>query len=481
MNSLNQDQESEGKIPKVFISYSWTNEEHVQKVVELATRMMDNHVEVILDKWDLREGQDKYVFMEQTVSNPEIDKVLLICNKAYVKKADARTDGVGDETLIISSEIYGKEKQEKFIPIIFEYGDDGKPCLPTYIKSRIYIDMSDDERYEDGYVQLIRRIHDKPIYKKPPIGDMPAWLNDEDVELFSIRDLVKQIKGSQNNHVSKINILSQNFIAAFIKTTLEFTIRPNIVDYKSVMKKIEEMKPLRDVFTDFLECLLAKDVIVYDILTTFFEKFYNEVLIVEGSSYCDREHDHFKFLLWEMFICATAIFCNYERYEDIKQIVSHTYFLNDNPFNNADVNPRSFTAFRPYLKSLEEDYKANSEIDLLSFTADILVKREKYPILIKRNIVDADILLSQIGLIKDKEWFPLTYIYNRNSGLIWKKLVSKKHCEKTMVLYGANNIEDLKRIAKEYIAPNHFKYNRSFEHVPCIATKIDIEAIGTLP
>ena len=28
-------------------------------------------VEVVLDKWDLKEGQDKYVFMEQCVNNPD--------------------------------------------------------------------------------------------------------------------------------------------------------------------------------------------------------------------------------------------------------------------------------------------------------------------------------------------------------------------------------------------------------------------------
>ena len=80
----------EDKIPKVFISYSWTSSE---RVLELAERLMSCGVEVVLDKWDLKEGQDKYVFMEQCVRDPDIDKVLLICDKTYADKANSRSGG----------------------------------------------------------------------------------------------------------------------------------------------------------------------------------------------------------------------------------------------------------------------------------------------------------------------------------------------------------------------------------------------------
>ena len=51
----------ENVIPKVFISYSWTKSD---LVLQVANRLMSHGVEVVLDKWDLKEGQDKYVFME---------------------------------------------------------------------------------------------------------------------------------------------------------------------------------------------------------------------------------------------------------------------------------------------------------------------------------------------------------------------------------------------------------------------------------
>ncbi|MCL2884285.1 MAG: TIR domain-containing protein [Oscillospiraceae bacterium] len=150
--------------PKIFISYSWTSSD---RVIELAERLMSNGVEVVLDQWVLKEGQDKYAFMEQSVNDATIGKVLIICDKAYAEKANQREGGVGDETLIISPEIYGKANQEKFIPIIFEVDSDGEPYQPTYIKSRIYINLSTDERYELEYEKLLRNLYGKPLHRKP--------------------------------------------------------------------------------------------------------------------------------------------------------------------------------------------------------------------------------------------------------------------------------------------------------------------------
>lgn len=86
--------------PKVFISYSWHPEENKIRVQQLARRLMSDGVDVILDVWSLKDGQDKYVFMEKMVTDSDINKVLIICNKDYVEKADCRKGGVGTESTI---------------------------------------------------------------------------------------------------------------------------------------------------------------------------------------------------------------------------------------------------------------------------------------------------------------------------------------------------------------------------------------------
>src|SRR6266849_537201 len=97
----------------VFISYSWTPEQHRQWVLELAKRLVSHGIDVILDVWHLKPGQDKYVFMERMVTDPQVKRVLIICNRSYQEKADGRTGGVGTESQIISPEVYGKVDQEK--------------------------------------------------------------------------------------------------------------------------------------------------------------------------------------------------------------------------------------------------------------------------------------------------------------------------------------------------------------------------------
>ncbi len=89
----------------VFISYSWTPEQHRQWVLELAKRLVSHGIDVILDVWHLKPGQDKYVFMERMVTDPQVKRVLIICNRSYQEKADGRTGGVGTESQIISPEV----------------------------------------------------------------------------------------------------------------------------------------------------------------------------------------------------------------------------------------------------------------------------------------------------------------------------------------------------------------------------------------
>ena len=92
---------------KLFISYSWSNSTHEQWVTDLATELREAGVDVILDKWDLKEGYDAVAFMEKMVTDPDIKKVAIVTDETYAKKADGRAGGVGTETQIISKEVIG--------------------------------------------------------------------------------------------------------------------------------------------------------------------------------------------------------------------------------------------------------------------------------------------------------------------------------------------------------------------------------------
>ena len=111
--------------PKVFISYAWGSKEHDEKVLAFASGLVSNGIDVVLDKWDMTEGNDTYAFMERSVTDPTITNVLMLIDPVYAKKADAHTGGVGTETQIISTQVYQKVDQNKFIPVVFERGEAG--------------------------------------------------------------------------------------------------------------------------------------------------------------------------------------------------------------------------------------------------------------------------------------------------------------------------------------------------------------------
>ena len=56
----------------------------------------------------LRKGHDKFAFMERMVTDKSVTHVLVVCDKTYSQKADARKAGVGTESQIISKEVYEK-------------------------------------------------------------------------------------------------------------------------------------------------------------------------------------------------------------------------------------------------------------------------------------------------------------------------------------------------------------------------------------
>ncbi len=137
--------------PKTFVSYSWSSPEHQQWVIDLATQLRENGVDAILDKWDLKEGHDSIAFMEKMVTDPTVEKVIMVSDRVYAEKADGRRGGVGAEAQIISPQIYAKADQNKFVAVVSELDAEGKPFLPTYYGARIFLDLSKQEIYPENF------------------------------------------------------------------------------------------------------------------------------------------------------------------------------------------------------------------------------------------------------------------------------------------------------------------------------------------
>jgi hypothetical protein len=136
--------------PIAFISYSWDSEEHIAWVVKLATDLRSMGIDVRLERWELRLGQDTAPFMRRAISNS--DRVLVICTGKYLVKADDGTSGgVPYEASIISAEILQAIDTFKFVPVIRDQDEDAK--IPGFLTgNRMYIDFRDDKKYQEKLI-----------------------------------------------------------------------------------------------------------------------------------------------------------------------------------------------------------------------------------------------------------------------------------------------------------------------------------------
>lgn len=155
--------------PIVFISYSHDSREHKQWVTRLATALRSNHIEVILDQWDLEPGDDIPKFMERSVK--AADRVLMICTDPYVRKANDSKGGTGYEAMIVSGELVRDLGTRKFIPIIRQ--GEGEPLRPDCVVTRLHIDFSRDDDFDSQLGELVKTIHQASRMKKPPLGPNP--------------------------------------------------------------------------------------------------------------------------------------------------------------------------------------------------------------------------------------------------------------------------------------------------------------------
>jgi TIR domain len=157
--------------PKVFVSYSHDSQEHKLWVLELATRLRSCGVDAILDQWDLGPGGDLPHFMEQSIATAS--RVIMICTERYVQKANAGTGGVGYEKMIVTADLMKKIDSARIIPIVRHQGVNS---LPTFLGSKLYIDLSIQEQFETGFDQLLRDLLNAPLFVKPLLGNAPLLL-----------------------------------------------------------------------------------------------------------------------------------------------------------------------------------------------------------------------------------------------------------------------------------------------------------------
>lgn len=118
--------------------------------------MLENGVEAVVDQYDVPLGGRLPQFMESIF---EADYMLIICTPMYKNKADNRTSGAGDESRIISEEMYRKHNESKFIPILRNGTFDN--AMRRFCAGKLGVDLSQNPYSEEEYKNLLATIFGK--------------------------------------------------------------------------------------------------------------------------------------------------------------------------------------------------------------------------------------------------------------------------------------------------------------------------------
>lgn len=410
-------------MPKVFISYCWSSPAHKTQVREWADLLLGDGVEVVLDEYDLKEGHDKYAFMERMVNDPTVTHVLVICDKKYTEKADARIAGVGTESQIISQEVYEKAEQSKFIPIVADFDEQGQPFLPVYLKNRIWIDFSTLEKVNENWEHLIRTLYGKPAFEKPKLGSTPLFItetsNNPTIHAVAKLNILKQAVLQGKNSVP---IYRQEFLDSCLEyaNELQKRERPNITSLPE--RILEDNKKLINLRNLVLEWVLLEGSIANlqdfsKMLIGLLEKFLElQSRSTEAQYWSDTWVEAAALFLYETFLYIVAALMKKERFEVLHEIFAYQYLLPENmrysedPFSNFKI----FYAHSDKLqKVLAPEGKTlySPAAELIKRNAD----RQEIPF---KLIIEAELLVLLMACITPKgHWYPQTYhysTYNRN-------------------------------------------------------------------
>ncbi|EIE01213.1 SEFIR domain-containing protein [Leptospira licerasiae] len=431
--------------PKTFISYSWSSPDHENRVLNLATELVNSGVQVILDKWDLKEGNDSIAFMESMVTDPSIQKVILVCDRVYSEKANERKGGVGTEAQIISGEIYRKADQGKFVAVVVEKDQDGNAFLPAYYKNRIYIDLSYSSDYTNGFTQLLRWLYNKPLYQKPEIGKPPKFVSNETSLINSSllhNHLCKAIRENSDSQKGLLREYLELITDNFEKLRITEPDSNSFDD--QVVSSISDFIPYRNEFLEIVN-LLSKyetDAASLNQFHKFFESLipfqYNQKI---PGSYRDWDFDNFKFIIQELFLLLIATLLKHERFQTAAYFLSQRYYYST---DRSGISMQHFSIFRQPLASLKF---RNSRLKLgrLSLHADLLKERAQESMIDFTSIMQADFVLYFKGIldsIRNEEhnfWWPDTLLYMSHwpkKFEIFARCESLSYFEKVKILFG---------------------------------------------
>ena len=439
--------------PKIFISYRWSSPEHEAWVLQFATTLRTDGIDVILDKWHLEEGQDTLAFMEQMVGDNSIGKVLLICDEAYVERANSRKGGVGTEAQIVSASVYKETDQNKFAAVVTELNAEGIPFLPHYMETRLYFDMSSPDAEVINYDKILRWVFGKPFHALPPIGKTPKFLEKTYTSGTSIlrtgrtANMLNNDTGLAISRAAEILDMVASDAPSFI-VNLSGKPNPENLTYEGMKATFPVLENTYSAFTELIQQGTEK---AADTVHGFFERILEQWEYAPlGKQYTDLDNDALRFFGHSALVSFVALAMRERSFKFAADVLSTPFFKPNR--NEKTGKSATYTAFATSLRSLET---RNSILKLnrLSLHADLLAEHYEHSAIPFINFLEADLTLFLRGLgTSNYRWYPVSSVYLGDAyGSLptFARATSNKFYQRLKPLLLDKNADQLRRVVAE--------------------------------
>lgn len=449
--------------------------------MDLAENLRRNGVDAILDKWDLRDGQDAAAYMESIISDKTINKVLLVCDPVYVTKANDRSGGAGTEAQIISAEIYKKSSHRKYLAVIAAKDQDQIRHVPAYYGSKIFVDMTLPEEYDEKLEQVLRWIFEKPLHQKPEIGQPPAFLNDQASLSVGASSISRRFIESAKHGKPSVFGLFRDFLSTFSSNLEKFRISsPAPLTSEQLQANIDSFQADRNLFGETVSAAalyIQSDTFGSD-LHRFFERFlyylFPDPLSQNDWGDC---FDNFRFFAHELFLLTIAALIKHDRLEVAKSLLDSQFFVG----RIANLQSLSATTYSVLLQDLENRHVWNNERARGMLLRNRANPSKELPYMIQADFV-CFLRLELSGHDEAFGWHPhlLGYPDSSNPLEIFARARSRAYLSRVLALLGEKQESDIHQLLQ--------KYASSQRRLPKVLNRrwypellIGIESLGKLP
>ena len=276
------------------------------------------------------------------------------------------------------------------------------------MSTRLYFDMSNKDAEADNFEKILRWIFNQPFHAAPAIGSRPNFLEKTyktGSALFRVGlHETGESRGSLSNDAESV-------LAAIAEESQSFHLRL-INEANPAQDIVEVIKGFRPVsenaYRALREVLSRRSLEYVDVIHDFFEKLlmlWDYAPLNEQYSRWDR--DAYRYFVHDLFVSFLAICMEKRAFEFAADFLAMPFFkLKPHDKTGESVD---YTAFRPYLESLDNHGKLQRR---LSLHADLLMEGHEHSVVNQSMFSEADLTLHIRGLLVPKlSWYPVSALY----------------------------------------------------------------------